>query len=80
MPERASKAMSFCRFFDSKTKTIIVLEGLAGRPLQEICREYNIREEQYRCWRKIFLQHSPRVFDPDFEDLCRGGGRVGTGT
>lgn len=66
--------MSIRRFFDSQTKTIIVLEGLAGRPVREICREYKIGEEQYRCWRKVFLQHSPRVFDWDFEDRCFDGG------
>lgn len=71
--------MSFYRFLDSQTKTIIVLEGLAGRPLQEICREYSIREEQYRCWRKVFLQNSPRVFDWDFEDCCQGGESGKTG-
>jgi len=59
------------RFLSTQDKTIIVLEGLAGKSLQEICREYNITEIQYRRWRKLFLQHSPRVFDWDFEDLCQ---------
>lgn len=55
--------MDFYRFFDSTTKAIIVLEGLSGRPVPEICQEYRIREEQYRCWMKFFLQNSPKVFD-----------------
>jgi hypothetical protein len=78
-PERAKQVMNFCRFFDSKTKTIIVLEGLAGRPIQEICQEYNIREEEYRWWRKVFLQNSPKVFDWDFEDRCMDGGMQSRG-
>lgn len=68
--------MTASRFLDSQTKTIIVMEGLAGRPLQEICQEYNIKEDQYRCWRKVFLQHSPRVFDWDFDDICQRGRRL----
>ncbi len=30
------------RHWDSKTKVKIVLEGLSGRPLSEICNEYGI--------------------------------------
>ena len=31
------------RRWDSKTKTKIVLEGLSGRPVSEICNEYGIQ-------------------------------------
>jgi len=30
------------RRWDSKTKTKIVLEGLSGRPVSEICNEYGL--------------------------------------
>ena len=32
------------RRWDSKTKTKIVLEGLSGRPVSEICNEYGIQD------------------------------------
>jgi hypothetical protein len=32
---------------DSKTKTKIVLEGLSGRPVSEICSPYGIHQTQY---------------------------------
>lgn len=35
------------RIWDSKTKTKIVLEGLSGRPVSEICNEYGIHQNQY---------------------------------
>jgi hypothetical protein len=69
--------MNFYRFISPQDKTIIVLEGLSGKPLKEICREYRITEIQYRRWRKHFLLHSPRVFDWDFEDLCRNHAKMG---
>ncbi|MDD4456027.1 MAG: hypothetical protein PHC98_00395 [Syntrophotalea acetylenica] len=52
-----------CRLIDPLTKTIIVLEGLSGRPLAEICEEYNIREEHYTVWRKYFLANAPKIFE-----------------
>jgi len=33
------------RRWDSKTKTKIVLEGLSGRPVSEICNEYRNTSE-----------------------------------
>jgi len=35
------------RRWDSKTKTKIVLEGLSGKPVSEICNEYGIHQNQY---------------------------------
>jgi len=43
------------RRWDSKTKTNIVLEGLSGRPVSEICNEYGIHQNQYYLWRDKFL-------------------------
>jgi transposase-like protein len=44
------------RRWDSKTKTKIVLEGLSGRPVSEICNDYGIHQNQYYTWREIRYQ------------------------
>lgn len=49
--------------WDSKTKAMIVLAGLRGRTVAEICQEYQIRQNQYYKWRDQFLSNLPRVFE-----------------
>jgi hypothetical protein len=56
-------AMIPCRSITAMTRTIIVLEGLSGRPITEICEEYNISEELYAIWRKHFLKNASKVFE-----------------
>ena len=51
------------RRWDSKTKTKIVLEGLSGRPVSEICNEYEIHQNQYYTWRDKFLSEAHRAFE-----------------
>jgi len=51
------------RKWDSKTKARIVLEGLKGRPVSELCSEYQISQNQYYLWRDKFLSESYRAFD-----------------
>jgi transposase-like protein len=51
------------RRWDSKTKTKIVLEGLSGRPVSEICNEYGIHQNQYYTWRDKFLSEAHKAFD-----------------
>ena len=51
------------RRWDSKTKTKIVLEGLSGRPVSEICNEYGIHQNQYYIWRDKFLSEAYKTFD-----------------
>ena len=51
------------RRWDSKTKTKIVLEGLSGRPVSEICNEYGIHQNQYYIWRDKFLSDAYKAFD-----------------
>jgi transposase-like protein len=51
------------RRWDSKTKTKIVLEGLSGRPVSEICNEYGIHQNQYYLWRDKFLSEAHKAFD-----------------
>jgi len=52
------------RKWDSKTKAKIVLEGLSGRPISEICTEYGIYQNQYYSWRDQFLSEAHSVFEP----------------
>jgi len=47
----------------SKTNTKIVLEGLCGRPVSEICNEYEIHQNQYYTWRDKFLSGAHRAFE-----------------
>jgi len=43
------------RAWDSKTKAKIVLEGLSGKPISEICSQYQISQNQYYQLRNKFL-------------------------
>ncbi|MCH8028489.1 MAG: transposase [Candidatus Dadabacteria bacterium] len=43
------------RNWDAKTKTKVVLEGLSGLSVSEICSEYGIQQNQYYRWRDQFL-------------------------
>jgi transposase-like protein len=51
------------RQWDSKTKAKIVLEGLSGKPVSEICSQYQISQNQYYQWRDKFLSESHRAFE-----------------
>ena len=51
------------RRWDSKTKTKIVLEGLSGRLVPQICNEYGIHQNQYYTWRDKFLSEAHRAFE-----------------
>jgi transposase-like protein len=50
------------RKWDAKRKGIIVLEGLKGKPVSEICLEYQISQTQYYRWRDKLLSSLPQVF------------------
>jgi transposase-like protein len=51
------------RKWDAKTKAIIVLEGLKGKPVAEICTEHQISQSQYYQWRDQFLAHAANAFE-----------------
>jgi transposase-like protein len=51
------------RQWDAKTKAKIVLEGLSGKPLSELCTQYQISQTQYYQWRDKFLAESHRAFE-----------------
>jgi Transposase len=39
------------RKWDAKTKAMIVIEGLRGKPAAEICTEHHMSQVQYYQWR-----------------------------
>jgi transposase-like protein len=53
------------RKWEPKTKAMIVLEGLKGRPVAEICIEHQISQTQYYRWRDHFLSNMNQVFSND---------------
>jgi transposase-like protein len=51
------------RRWDSKAKALIVLQGLKGRSISDICNEHQISQSEYYRWREIFLSKMPQLFD-----------------
>jgi transposase-like protein len=51
------------RTWDAKTKALIVLEGLKGQSVAEICPEHHISQSLYYQWRDQFLANAARIFD-----------------
>ena len=50
------------RKWDAQTKATIILQGLKGRPVADICTEHQISQAQYYQWREPFLKKMPQVF------------------
>ena len=51
------------RKWDAKTKAMIVLEGLKGKPVAELCTEHQISQAQYYQGRDQFLAHASKAFE-----------------
>jgi transposase-like protein len=51
------------RSWTPELKAKIVLEGLSGRPLAEICTQYEISQSQYYIWRDTFLSNAGKAFE-----------------
>jgi len=51
------------RRWDSKSKAEIVLQGLNGRPVAELCAENAISQAQYYQWRDRFLSNMGKSFE-----------------
>lgn len=51
------------RKWDAKTKAIIVLEGLKGKPVVTICQDHQISQAQYYQWRDQFLANAANTFE-----------------
>ncbi len=43
-------------------KAMIVVQGLKGRPVAEICIEHQINQAQYYQWRDQLMANLPQVF------------------
>lgn len=52
------------RKWDARTKSRIVLEGLTGGCVTDICREHNLRPGLYYKWRGQFLENCHKAFEP----------------
>jgi len=53
------------RNWDPKTKAMIVLQGLKGKPIVELCTEHQISQTQYYLWREQFLANMQKAFISD---------------
>jgi len=51
------------RKWDAKTKALIAIEGLKGKPVAEICNEHQISQSQYYQWRDQLLAHAANAFE-----------------
>lgn len=59
--ERGITAMKR-RKWDPKTKATIVLQGLKGKPVADICIEHQISQAQYYQWQDQFMKKMPMLF------------------
>ena len=50
------------RKWDPKTKALIVMEGLKGKTVADICIEHQISQAQYYQWRDQFLANAHQIF------------------
>jgi transposase-like protein len=51
------------RTWDAQTKAMIVIEGLKGKPVVELCTEHQISQSLYYQWRDQFLAQAAKAFD-----------------
>jgi len=51
------------RKWESKQKALIVLQGLKGKPIAEVCSEHQISQAQYYQWRDQFLANMEKAFE-----------------
>ncbi len=51
--------------WSAKEKSLIVLEGLRGRPVVDICSAYGVSQSLYYSWRDKFLANASDVFEVD---------------
>ena len=51
------------RQWNPKTKALIVLQGLKGKAISEVCAEHEISQAQYYQWRDLFLKNAEKAFE-----------------
>ena len=71
------------RKWEPQTKAMIVIEGLKGKPVSELCTEHQISQAPYYPWRDQFLAHAPKAFEvheqsPREARLARENARLNT--
>ena len=57
------------RNWSNEQKTQIVLEGLRGRSVGEVCSEHGISQAQYYQWRDRFLSGAHKAFETEKPDV-----------
>jgi transposase len=56
------------RRFSAKVKTQIVLDLLTGaKPMAQLCREHNLKDQVVRRWKADFLDRAETLFGSDSE-------------
>jgi transposase-like protein len=51
------------RQWDARTKALIVIEGLKGTSVAELCNEHQISQSLYYQWRDQFLANAAQAFE-----------------
>jgi transposase-like protein len=51
------------RKWNAKTKLLIVLQGLQGKPVAELCTAHQISQSLYYQWRDHFLAKATKAFE-----------------
>jgi transposase-like protein len=51
------------RQWDAKSKALIVLQGLKGTPVAQLCTEHQISQAQYYKWRDQLLHNAAAAFE-----------------
>jgi transposase-like protein len=57
------------RKLDSRFKAQVVVQGLQGKPVSELCNEHQISQTQYYKWRDQFLSNAGKVFEAPRQSL-----------
>jgi transposase-like protein len=58
------------RQWDVKIKVRIVLEGLQGKPVAELCHAHQISQARYDQWRDQFLANAAKAFEVHAQSQC----------
>jgi len=59
-------------------KALIVLEGLKGRPIGELCAEHEISQAQYYQWRDQLLANAAKALSRPAPPNARAGSNART--
>jgi hypothetical protein len=57
------------RTWYAKTKALIVIGGLKGKLVAELCTEHQLSQAQYFQWREQCLAHAAKVFEVHRRDV-----------